>query len=93
MYLFLVSTSTVWHIPPLIPFSNINNIPISIKRFYFILVFFKVICPANSGAAGNQAGSSSYIFQKTYFESSKIHQLMIMDHFKRTNHILLIFLF
>ena len=92
MYLFLVSTSIVWDIPPLIPFSTIN-ISISIKRFYFTLVFFKVICHANSGAAGNQAGSSSYIFQKTYFESSKIHQLMIMDHFKCTNHILLIFLF
>ena len=56
MYLLL-------HIPPLIPFSNINNTLISVKRSNCTLVFIKAACHANPGAERNFAGSSYY---KTY---------------------------
>ena len=50
-----------WHISPLIPFSIINNILISIKRSNFTFVFLKVAYHANQGAERNFAGSSSYV--------------------------------
>ena len=64
---------------PLIPFSILNNISISIKRHNFTLAFFQ---------------DQVHIFQDTYFESSQIHQLTIMYRIEHTNHdIPLIFLF
>ena len=41
------------HIPPLIPFSTISNILISVINSNFILVFFKHACHANPGADKN----------------------------------------
>ena len=38
------------HIPPLTPFSIINNILVSVNNSYFIPVFFKAACHANPGA-------------------------------------------
>ena len=56
------------NIPPLISFSTINNILISIKRYNFILFFFKAAFHVNPGAVINQAVPSLYIsrhiFQK-----------------------------
>ena len=49
------------HIPPLIRFSTINNISISVKISSFILVYFKAAFHTNPGAEKNFAGSSSYI--------------------------------
>ena len=49
------------NVPPLIPFSTINNISISVKRSNFTLVFFKAACHANPGAERKFAGPSSYI--------------------------------
>ena len=46
---------------PVIPFSTINNISISVKRSNFTLVFFKAACHAKPGAEKNFAGLSSYI--------------------------------
>ena len=43
------------HIPPLTPFSTINNILMSVKRSIFTLVFFKAACHANPGAERNFA--------------------------------------
>ena len=51
----------IWYIPPLMPFSTINNASISVKRSNFTLVFFKVGCYANRGAVEKPAGLSSYI--------------------------------
>ena len=39
-----------WYIPPLIFFSTINNISVSVKRSNFTLVFFKAACHANPRA-------------------------------------------
>ena len=52
MYLFLAFTCQwiVWHIEPLIPFSTITNISISVNVSYFTLVFFKDDCHGNPGA-------------------------------------------
>ena len=46
---------------PVIPFSTINNISISVKRSNFTLDFFKAACHAKPGAERNFAGLSSYI--------------------------------
>ena len=59
------------------------------RRCKFTLVFFKALCHANPRAERYFAGSSS--FQGTYFESSQIHQLIIMYRFDRTNHDILLF--
>ena len=48
-----------WHIPPLIPFSTINRISMSVNSSYSTLVFFRATCHENPGAERNFAGSSS----------------------------------
>ena len=65
--------------PPLIPFSTINNISISIKRSNFTLVIFKAACHADLGAERK-------CIEDTYFKSSKIHRLTKMYCFEHTNH-------
>ena len=47
-----------WHIPPLIPFSIINKISMSVNRSSSTLVFFITACYANSGAEKKFGGSS-----------------------------------
>ena len=47
------------HTPPLIHFSTINNISISVNRSNSSLVFFKAACHANPGAEIDFAGSNS----------------------------------
>ena len=54
------------HILPLIPFSTINNISTSVKRFNFTLVFFKSAGDANPGAERNFAGLSLYILRHNF---------------------------
>ena len=49
------------HISPLIPFSTINIISISVKIGNFNFVFFKAAWHANPGTQRNFAGSTSYI--------------------------------
>ena len=44
--------------PPLIPYSNISNILISVSNSNFIFVFFKHAYHANPGADRKYAGSS-----------------------------------
>ena len=44
--------------PPVIPFSTINNISISVNRSNFNLFFFKAACHANPEDGKNLAGSS-----------------------------------
>ena len=48
-----------WHIPPLIPASNINNISISVSSSNFTIAIFKHAYHANPGA--DSEGSSPYI--------------------------------
>ena len=48
---------------PLISFSIINNISMSVKRSIFPLVFFTTAYHANPGAERNFAGLSLYIFK------------------------------
>ena len=50
-----------WHIPPLIPFSTIDNLSISVKRCNFTLVFSEAAYHGNAGPERNFARSSSYI--------------------------------
>ena len=64
------------HIPPLVHFSTVNNISISVKRSKFILVFFKAACHTNH----------VQLFQDKYFESSQIHLLTVTYNFQHTNH-------
>ena len=60
-----------WHIPPLIPFSIINDISITIKISNFTLDFFKAACHhANPGAEINFAGSSLYILTDIFLKFS-----------------------
>ena len=59
------------HIPPLLHFSTINNISMSVERSNFILVFFKAAYHANPGAETNFAGSSSYILIHIFLKFSK----------------------
>ena len=46
--------STAWHIPPLIPFSTVNNISRSVINSNSTSVFFKHACHANPGAGKNE---------------------------------------
>ena len=63
MYLLfaLACLCTDFHIPPLIQFSIINNIFISVNNSNFISVFLKHACHANPGVNKKQEGSSLYI--------------------------------
>ena len=54
------------HICPLIPFSTINNISISVSRSNFTLVFFEATCHVNPGAEKNLTGSSSYVLRHIF---------------------------
>ena len=48
MYLFLVfGYQSIWHIAPLIPFSIINNLSISVKGSNFTLSFSKAAYHGN----------------------------------------------
>ena len=55
-----------WHIPPLIPFSTINNISILVNNSNYTPVFFKQACHANPGAYKNEP-DQVHIFQYTCF--------------------------
>ena len=50
---------TALNIPPLMPFSVINNMSISVNKSNFASVFFKAACHANPGAEKIFAGSYS----------------------------------
>ena len=72
MYLLLALAyqKMEWHIPPLIPFSTINNRSTSIKRSNMTLVFYKAACHADPGAGRNFAGSSLYISRHIFLKFS-----------------------
>ena len=63
LYLFFAVAyrCIVWHIPPLIYFSTINNISILANNSNSTSVFLKHACHGNPGADKQWAGSSSYI--------------------------------
>ena len=69
-----------WNIPPLIPFSIINNKSKSVNCSYFT---FKAAFHANCGTAKNQAGSSSYnsrnIFRKFSNKSASTSVLPLIN--------------
>ena len=50
-----------WHIPPLVPHSNIISMLISVNNSNFNPVFFKYASHANPGADKKCAGSNLYI--------------------------------
>ena len=61
---------------------------ISIARFNLILVFFK---PASYAKPGTEKDYGiNFIYFKTYFEISQIHQLTIMYHFEHAHHDILL---
>ena len=53
-------------------FFAINNIPISVKRYNFTLIFFKAACYAYPEAERNFAGSSFYILIQIFLKLSNI---------------------
>ena len=57
----LLHTFCIHDIPPLIPFSTINNISTLVNNSNFIPVFFQQAFHANPGADRKIAESSSYI--------------------------------
>ena len=82
LYLLLAFTYwwITWNIPPLIPFSIINNKSKSVNCSYFT---FKAAFHANCGTAKNQAGSSSYnsrnIFRKFSNKSASTSVLPLIN--------------
>ena len=48
-----------WYIPPLIPYSTINTILMSVSNSNFTSVSFKAACHANPAAEKGLAGSNS----------------------------------
>ena len=55
-----------WQIPPLVPFSTINSISLSVNNSNSTFVFFKHAFHANPGA--DKTGQDQvHIFQYTYF--------------------------
>ena len=69
MYLLLTFTfqKIEWNIPPLIPFSTINNMSISVKGSNLI---FEAAWHDNPGAEKNFAGLSSYISRQIFLKFS-----------------------
>ena len=65
------------------------SILISGKRSNFTLVLFKPACHANPGTVRKRERSIS-MFQRTYFKSSQIYLLTIMDRFEHKNHDILL---
>ena len=63
MYLLFASAYlyTALHIPPLVPFSTITSISLSVNNSNSTSVFFRHACHANPGADRKCAGSSRYI--------------------------------
>ena len=87
-HIFLIAStqwSITWHIPPLIPFSVINNFSTSAKGSKFTLVFFKAACYYNPVAARERARSRSYISRQIFWKCSNT-SLTIMYCFEHTNH-------
>ena len=74
MYLLFASAylCIAWHIPPLIAFSIINKISVSVNSSDFIFVFFKHVCHANQGADIKWAEWSSYISINLFLKFSNI---------------------
>ena len=73
-----------WYIPPLIPYSNIKNILISVKNYKFTFFLFKAACHINPGTQTKWAGSSLYSLRhaKKVFICISWH---ILCHFERKN--------
>ena len=76
---------TAWHIPPLLPFSTMNNISLLVNNFNSTSVFFKQACHVDPGVDKNEQGRV-HIFQYICLNSFQIHQEAIMYHFEHTNH-------
>ena len=91
MYLLLAFTYLwiAWHIPPLLPFSTINNTSISIEKSNFTLISFNAACYANPGAVRNEQ-AWFYIFWDLYFNSCQAPHPTIMYHFEHTYHDILL---
>ena len=62
---------TAWHISPLIPFSIISSISISVHNSSFTFVFFKATWHANPGAYKNFAVSKWKTFKHIFLKFSK----------------------
>ena len=81
MYLLFASPNmcTVWHIPPLIPFSTISSISMPASNSSSTLVSFKHLCHEKTGTKRKQTGSSSYISKHLLLKFSN-HQLVTKYH-------------
>ena len=62
----------IWDIPPLIPFSNINTISISVSNWNSTLVIFKQASNANPGVVEKYAGSNLYSFKHNVLNCSNV---------------------
>ena len=70
IFITIYHVFVIWHILPFILFSTINSILISVKRFSFILVFFKATCHANPATEIYFAGSRSYSLRHIFLKFS-----------------------
>ena len=80
MYLLL---DFAWHIPPLISFSTINSLSVSVWRSSFTLVFLRLLALLILVQEESNLGQV-HIFKDTYFERFQVHQLIIMCCFEHT---------
>ena len=74
MYLLLTAANpcVAWRILPLIPFSNIKTISISVSNSNFTWVIFKHASIANPGVVQKYAGSNLYSFKQTFLNCSNV---------------------
>ena len=74
-----------WHIPPLIPFSTLNNISTSVSNSNFTSVFFKHACHANRSVGKNKQNQAHRILCAC-FRSFQIHLPIVVYQLARINH-------
>ena len=75
----------MWHIPPLITFSTINNKSTSVNRAYFTFFFYKAAYHVNPGAVKKRAGLSSYNLRHIFRKLSN-RSAINSNHFEHINH-------
>ena len=62
----IVNMPKLINIPPLRPFSTVNNISVLVKRSNFTLVVFKAGCHANPGAVKKTSSWKGQLFASIY---------------------------
>ena len=69
-YIYYSYLCVAWQIPPIVPFSIINSISVSVNNSNSTPVFFKQAYHANPGADTKNIGSSSYFSRHIFLKFS-----------------------